>query len=113
MSENRSEVQQQWWERISLQEKSGKSIAAFCREHELRAWQFYEWKKRFRQKQVQPAAFVAVSLKTADMESPQPFAVSVSSAIELRHRRGWSLHIEAGFDADHLRRLLSVLDSAS
>jgi hypothetical protein len=32
------------------------------------------------------------------------------SGIELRHRRGWSLMVEPGFDAVHLRRLLSVLE---
>jgi hypothetical protein len=110
MSENQSEIEQQWRERISSQEKSGQSIAAFCREHELRAWQFYEWKKRFRQNEA--ASFVAVSVKGEDEWVSPPPAPSLSS-IELRHRRGWSMQIEAGFDADHLRRVLSVLDAAS
>lgn len=108
MSEHRSEAEQQWRERISSQEQSGKSIAAYCREHELRAWQFYEWKKRLRQSEV--ASFVAVSVKgEAERASP----AQRHSSIELRHSRGWSMQIEAGFDADHLRRVLSVLDSAS
>lgn len=108
--ENRSEVEQQWRERLSSQEKSGKSIAAFCREHELRVWQFYEWKKRFRQREA--ASFVAVSVKGED-ERVSPLPAPSLSLIELHHRRGWSLQIAAGFDADHLRRVLSVLDSAS
>jgi hypothetical protein len=108
--ENRSEVEQQWVERLLSQEKSGKSIAVFCREHELRAWQFYEWKRRLRQREA--ASFVAVSVKGENERVSPPPAPSPSS-IELRHCRGWSLQIEAGFDADHLRRVLSVLDSAS
>ncbi len=110
MSENLSEVKQQWRERISSQEQSGQSIAAYCREHGLRAWQFYEWKKRLRQSEV--ASFVAVSVKDENERILPPPALRHSS-IELRHSRGWSLQIEARFDADHLRRVLLVLDSAS
>jgi hypothetical protein len=33
--------------------------------------------------------------------------------IEIRHRRGWSLIVEPGFDVVHLRRLLSVLEMES
>jgi hypothetical protein len=33
--------------------------------------------------------------------------------IEIRHRRGWSLIVDPGFDARHLRRLLSVLEMES
>jgi len=32
---------------------------------------------------------------------------------ECLHRRGWSLIVEAGFNAKHLRRLLSVLEQES
>ena len=110
MSENRSADQQQWRERILSQAKSGKSIAAFCREHELRVWQFYEWKKRLRQSEA--ASFVAVSVQGEEERASPPPAPCVSS-IELRHRGGCSLQIAAGFDAEHLRRVLSVLDSAS
>jgi hypothetical protein len=34
------------------------------------------------------------------------------SGIEIRHRRGWSLMVEPGFEANHLRRLLAVLEIA-
>jgi hypothetical protein len=35
-------------ELVSQQSQSSQSVAAFCRERGLRAWQFYEWKKRLR-----------------------------------------------------------------
>jgi hypothetical protein len=35
------------------------------------------------------------------------------SGIEIRHRGGWSVIVEPGFDANHLRRLLAVLEMAS
>jgi hypothetical protein len=34
-------------------------------------------------------------------------------SIEIRHRCGWSLVVEPGFDASHLRRLLDVLERES
>jgi len=51
----------------------------------------------------------------APTETPEP-AISEtaqSAGIELRHRRGWSLIVAPGFDAEHLRRLLSVLEQES
>ena len=35
------------------------------------------------------------------------------SGIEIRHRGGWSVIVEPGFDANHLRRVLAVLEMAS
>jgi transposase-like protein len=34
---------------IFEQQQSGRSVAAFCQERGLRAWQFYKWKKRLRE----------------------------------------------------------------
>jgi hypothetical protein len=113
MGHNREAEIQRWHELIAAQQVSGRSIAAYCREHSLRLWQFYEWKKRLQQKQSHPSAFVAVSMKVEDVEVPQPSAECLSSAIELRHRSGWGMMVEPGFDADHLRRLLSILGSPS
>lgn len=111
MGKNREVEIQRWREQISEQQASGKSIVVYCREHELRLWQFYEWKKRLEKSK--PSEFVSVSMKPEVEEPSQLPAVLTSSSIELRLHRGWSLQIETGFDADHLRRLLSVLESVS
>lgn len=111
MGYDREEVSHRWRELISAQEASGQSIAAYCRAHDVRAWQFYEWKKRLQQRET--ASFVAVSVRAEEESSALPEPVLRCSAIELRHSRGWSLKIEPGFDADHLRRLLSVVESGS
>jgi transposase-like protein len=111
MGHDREAASQRWRELISAQEASEQSIAAYCREHDVRAWQFYEWRKRLRKNET--GSFVAVSVKAAEESAPQPQSVLTSSSIELRHSRGWSLKIEPGFDAVHLRRLLSVLESGS
>lgn len=108
MGHNKEEDVARWRGLISEQVASGKSVAAFCRERGLRVWQFYEWKKRLRKPGA--AAFVAVELSRAEAPAQQSPRTTQMSGIEIRHRRGWSLLVEPGFDAGHLRRLLSVLE---
>ena len=97
-----------WRDVVSEQVGSGKSVAVFCRERGLREWQLYEWKKRLRKSEA--TSFVAVEV--AASSAPAPASMRLLG-IELRHRRGWSLIVEPGFDAGHLRRLLSVLELES
>ena len=108
MGQYKEEDLVRWRGLLSEQAGSGKSIAAFSRERGLPVWQFYEWKKRLRQPE--SAAFVAVKVSEAKVAPPQTKQIP---EIELRHRRGWSLIVELGFDAGHLRRLLSVLELES
>lgn len=105
------EVRAQWRELVFEQSRSGQSVAMYCRERGLRQWQFYEWKKRLRKPDT--AAFVTVEVSRAEVPvQPAPYAVQMPG-IEIRHRRGWSLIVEPGFDVVHLRRLLSVLEMES
>jgi hypothetical protein len=111
MGQDKEEGQNRWRGLVSEQVASGKSVAAFCRERGLQVWQFYDWKKRLREPS--PAAFVAVEVSRSGAPvQTAPYAVQVPG-IEIRHRRGWSLIVEPGFDAGHLRRLLSVLEMES
>ncbi|WP_425387801.1 IS66 family insertion sequence element accessory protein TnpA [Edaphobacter aggregans] len=111
MGRYREEDVLRWRGLVSEQVASGKSVAAFCGERGLRDWQFYEWKKRLRK--AEAASFVAVEV-TVPAAPVSSAAVSVQMVgIELRHRRGWSLIVEPGFEAGHLRRLLSVLEMES
>jgi hypothetical protein len=95
-----------WRGLVSEQSQSGQSVAAFCRERGLRAWHFYEWKKRLRESD--GAKFVEVRI-SAPAEPVRP-ADARSSAIAIRLREGRSLVVEPGFDASHLRALLAVLE---
>ncbi len=111
MGRYKEEDVSRWRGLVSEQAASGKSVAAFCREHGLRDWQIYEWKKRLRQSEA--TSFVAVEVAVpAAPASSSPVSVQMVG-IELRHRRGWSLIVEPGFDAAHLHRLLSVLETES
>ena len=107
MDEQREQARAKWRGLISEQQQSGKSIAGFCRGHGLRAWQFYEWKKRLRE--TEGPQFLEVRVRPG-AESRQP-AAAHDQGIEIRLDRGRSLVVGPGFDAHHLRALLAVLES--
>jgi hypothetical protein len=68
--------------------------------------QFFAWKKRLRE--AETAKFVAVEVAPV-AEAKWPASVVPSGAIEVQLGGGRSLVVEPGFDARHLRALLSVL----
>ena len=88
--------------------QSGQSVAAFCRERNLRSGQFFAWKKRLRE--AETAKFVAVEIAPV-AETKRPAPVMHDGAIEVRLTRGLSLVVGPGFDAAHLRALLAVLEA--
>ncbi len=100
-----------WRGVLKEQAASGQSMAGYCRQHGLRDWELYEWRKRLRGSEAPP--FIAVEVLSPEVSvQPEPHSVQ-SSCIEIRHRRGWSLMVEPWFDAMHLRRLLRVLEQES
>jgi hypothetical protein len=93
-----------WRRLISEQMRSGKSVAAFCRERKLCAPHFYWWKKRLRENTT--ARFVEVQVAEA------PSNVPGDSRIEVRLQNGRSLMVGRGFDPEHVRGLLAVVEAA-
>jgi hypothetical protein len=90
-------------------------VAAFCGERRLCAPHFFAWKKRLREAAAprQPpggeaAQFVEVKLAAAVPEA----RAGHGAAIEVRLKSGRSLLVGAGFDAQHLRALLAVVETA-
>ena len=52
-----------WRKHIRAQAGSGLSIEAYCRQHDLRAYGFYWWRRELARRDVQPpAAFVPVTV---------------------------------------------------
>ncbi len=94
-----------WRNVVFEQARSGQSIAAFCRERGVCAPQFFAWKKRLRQ--AEAAKFVEVTQAAAAPEARREH----SEAIEVRLKSGRSLLVGPGFDAQHLRALLAVVES--
>ena len=95
-----------WQGLVSEQGRSGRSVAAFCREHRLCIPHFYWWKKRLRESPT--AKFVEVKVATG---SPEPSTPN-DSRVEIRLRNGRSLVVGQGFDAEQVRVLVGVVEAA-
>ena len=67
----------------------------------------FSWKKRFRE--AESAKFVEVAVNPA-LETASALATR-GNAIEVRLQGGRSLVVEPGFNVDHLRALLTILES--
>ena len=106
MRERRAEAWAKWRGLVSDQMQSGKSVAAFCREHGLSGSQLYAWKKRLRE--AEGTKFVEVEVVRG--EEAARLGPVRGRAIEVRLNGGRSLVVEPGFDEQHLRALLAVLD---
>jgi hypothetical protein len=105
MMRGRAEEWAKWRRLVSEQIASGQTVAAFCRDRGIRDWKFYDWKKRVRE--AEAAKFIPVEVAPVAEQVP----AAAGRAIEVRLPRGRSLVIEPGFDAGHLRALLSVLEA--
>jgi hypothetical protein len=73
----------------------------------LREWQFFAWKKRLKEGSSEP--FVEVKVKSGRTDPCS--SGGPSKAIEVRLKAGCSLMVEPGFDGQHLRNLVAVLEA--
>lgn len=94
-----------WQKLVTQQAKSGDSVAAFCQKRGLCAPHFYSWKKRLNESGAGHHPFVEVKVV------PAKPAVTASVAIEVRLTNDRRLLVEPGFEAEHLRALVAVLES--
>jgi len=108
MRQRKTAIWAKWRGLVAEQTQSGQGVAAFCRERGLRSGQFFAWKKRLRE--AEEAQFVAVEVRAAEAVA-QPAPGMHIGAIEVRLGRGRSLVVGPGFDAGHLRALLSALEA--
>jgi hypothetical protein len=108
MRVDKAEERKKWRGLVSEQKQSGQNVVIFCREHGLREWQFYAWKKRLRESET-TAQFVEVQVKSAGKVAEDKPAVG--GAIEIRLNKGRSLVVEPGFDTRHLQALLAALET--
>ena len=111
-----------WGKLVTEQVGSGQSVAAFCQERRLCAPHFFAWKKRLREAATRRQAqggeatqFVEVKLAAAAPEawaSRGAASTAGESRVEVRLANGRSLLVGAGFDAQHLRAVLAVVETA-
>lgn len=107
MKQVKAELLAKWRDLVSEQSQSGQTVRAFCHDRGLRDSLFYDWKKRLRESE--PVQFVEARLK--EPSEQRKAAAEHCPAIEIRLHRGHSLLVEPGFDANHLRALLAVLET--
>ena len=98
------EAEAKWFGLIQEQEQSGQSVASFCRERGVRASQLYGWKLRMRER----AGSGFVEVRSGGEEASAVWRRN--GAIEVRLAGGRGLLVEPGFNADHLRALITVLE---
>jgi len=99
------EARGRWQRLVSEQGQTRQSVAAFCRERQLRPSHFYWWKKQLRASSA--AKFVEVQWAT-DAGSPR---LAGDGRVDVLLGNGRTLRVAPGFDADLLRSLLRVLES--
>jgi hypothetical protein len=105
--ERSNQARRKWQRLITGQERSGQSVAAFCRERKLCASHFFWWKKRLRASAA--AKFLEVKLAAA---APAPSTVG-DPRVEVVLKNGRSLRVGPGFDRELVRALAAVLESAA
>ena len=94
-----------WRKLIAEQARSGQTVTAFCRERGLCRSYFFVWKKRLGEN---PATrFLEVQLKGAVPSATR------DTCVEIRLANGRSLVVGRGFDADQVRALLALVETAS
>ncbi|HEY6304475.1 MAG TPA: transposase [Terriglobales bacterium] len=101
MTKRGKKAQTKWRRLVSEQARSGQSVAEFCRERGLHTSYFFAWKKRLRES----ARFLEVQVteRTAN--------TSGGSRVEIRLQNGRSLVVGLGFDAEHVRALLALVEA--
>ena len=93
-----------WRRLVSEQTRSGQTVKAFCRERGLCRPYFFVWKKRLGEDT--PAKFLEVQVTQQRPSGPD------DSSVEIRLRNGRSLMVRPGFDAEHVRALLTLAEAA-
>jgi len=105
--ERSRKARQRWQGLLAEQGRSGESVAAFCRERQLRASHFYWWKKRLGASGAE--RFVEVKLATA----ARTLGAAEDRRVEVVLRNGRSLRVGPGFDPELVQALAAVVESAA
>jgi transposase-like protein len=103
MTKRSKKAWMKWRRLVSEQSRSGHSVKAFCREHGLCRPYFFVWKKRLEE---------GTSKKFLEVQVAGHGPSTPDSGVEIRLRNGRSLIVMPGFDAEHVRALLVVVEGA-
>jgi hypothetical protein len=119
--------EQHWRDMIQRWQLSGQTVRAFCAQHRLSKPSFYSWRRTIQLRDQPPhtdaigpraiasdepdeaaerPAFVPVRVLTSAVDATPPAAAGLELVVGARR----TVRVPAGFDADTLRRLLTVLE---
>ena len=104
MTQRTKKAWTKWQRLVSEQECCGQNVNAFCRERGLCRPYFFAWKKRLREN-------TAMKFLEVQVTEPAP-SVATDSRVEIRLPNGRSLVVGRGFDVEHVRALLAVVEAA-
>jgi hypothetical protein len=93
-----------WRRLVSEQARSGQTVTAFCCARDLCRPYFFVWKKRLQESAT--TKFLEVRV-----QEPAPSAPD-DPRVEVRLKNGRSLMVGRGFDAEHVRALLELVEAA-
>jgi hypothetical protein len=91
------ELQHQWKDRILKQRSSGLSVALWCRQNEIPAYNFRYWQSKL---------FSNPLLTRSSFSEIPSRKESVGLILEYQ---GFNIHLSQSFDSDTLKRCLEVL----
>src|SRR5215469_7892581 len=100
--QRRKKAWKKWRGLVSEQARSGQSVSAFCRGRNLHPPHFFWWRKRLREDTT--TEFVEVQVK-------ETASGPGDSRVEVRLQNGRSLLIGRGFDAEHVRAVLQLVEA--
>lgn len=105
MTRKREAIWKKWRGLMREQARSGQTVAAFCRERNLCAPHFFEWKRKLAQAgRAAGAGFVEVKIAAAVERR-------AGQAIEAVLAGGRRLRIEPGFERGHLLAVIEALEA--
>jgi len=104
MQQRKPETWAKWRGLISEHRNSGQNIAAFCRKRGVPTSQFFAWRKRLSRAPAPPFVEVQVVEKMPRQQT------APGQAIEVHLDGGRRLFVAPGFDAAHLRAVVSALE---
>lgn len=98
----RDELISQWRAVVDKQVASGLSAAVFCREQDINAQRFYQWRRRFYEQAINrmPSGFVELI----------PCSEHPHSGIRIRVQDRVCIEVERGFDPFTLRAVIETIN---
>jgi len=97
----RAERRTHWRAIIESQATSGMSIAAYCRDSQIKQSYFYTWRRRLREQQSCAGGFLELI--------PGRLTEAATSGIRIRLGGKFAIEVERGFDPFTLRAVVETL----